>query len=219
MFFELAKSIYYFFKNLIYFFIFWSKHISLHYTCRIKSTKFGKNIRLYRNVQVTNSIVGDYTYIAEQSLVNNASIGKFCSVGPGVKIGLGMHPTNFISTSPLFYSTSSIFHTSFAPTSLFQEYKPVAIGNDVWIGANVVIMDGVTIGNGAIVAAGAIVNKDVLPYSIVGGVPAVLIKKRFDDKTIVELENVAWWNKSVAEFKKMSTVIHDIPAFLKRYSS
>ena len=219
MFFEIAKSIYYFFKNALYFFLLRSKHISLHYSCKVKSTEFGKHIRLYRNVQITNSSIGDYSYIAEQSNINNTTFGKFCSIGPGVKMGLGIHPTNFISTSPLFYSPKSIFDFSFTDKQQFKEYIPVTIGNDVWIGANAVIMDGITIGNGAVVAAGAIVNRDVLPYSIVGGVPASLIRKRFDEEMIYELEKVAWWNQAESDLKKMTVLIDDIPTFLKSYKS
>ena len=71
--------------------------------------------------------------------------------------------------------------------------KEINIGNDVWIGLNVTLLDGVNIGNGSIIAAGAVVTKDVLPYSIVGGVPAKLIKMRFDLETINILQNSRWW--------------------------
>jgi tetrahydrodipicolinate N-succinyltransferase len=80
---------------------------------------------------------------------------------------------------------------------LFDEIHPVIIGNDVWIGANAVILDKVKIGDGAVIAAGAIVSKDVKPYTIVGGIPAKPIKKRFSEEEIEKLLEFKWWEKDI----------------------
>ncbi|MEM5663830.1 CatB-related O-acetyltransferase [Bacillus toyonensis] len=107
-------------------------------------------------------------------------IGKFCSISYGCQIGMSEHPTNYISTSPYSYGSSNIFGI----TPYFEEvHSPPIIGNDVWIGGRVIILQGVTIGDGAIIAAGAVVNKDVPPYTIVGGVPAKPIKNVLMMKT------------------------------------
>ena len=79
----------------------------------------------------------------------------------------------------------------------------IVIKNDVWIGSHVLLLEGITIGDGAIIAAGAVVTKDVPPYSIVGGVPAKIIKKRFDDDTIRQLLELDWWSKPIDEIESL----------------
>src|SRR5690606_26547707 len=125
-----------------------------------------------------------------------------------VKCIFGNHPTSdFVSTHPSFFSLSPPIDLKFSEKQLFEEFSTpkddsmkysIIIGHDVWIGANVSILDGVTIGNGAIIAANALVNKDVDPYTIVGGVPAKIIKKRFKEEDIEFLNTLAWWNKPIS---------------------
>lgn len=148
------------------------------------------------NVLIANTTLSDFVYIGSQTRINNATIGKFCSIGPNVSIGLGKHPTNFISSFPAFYSTKKQCQSSFTDRNYFKEFSPIHIGNDVWIGANVTILDGVEIGDGVIIAAGSVVTKSIEPYAIVGGIPSKLIKKRFDDVQISKLLNFKWWDKS-----------------------
>lgn len=144
--------------------------------------------------RLINSSIGDYSYTSHYCVIRNTSIGKFTSIGEGVKIGLGRHPTNFFSTSPIFYSKFSVFKNPFIKSNVYDERKKVTIGNDVHIGANVFIMDGVKIGDGSIIGAGSIVNKDIDKYSIYAGVPAKLIRKRFSKEIINELEDIKLWD-------------------------
>ena len=130
-------------------------------------------------------------------MINNVVIGRYCSIGFGFKAGLGIHPTNFISTSPIFYSSSNWFETNLTFNQYFDEYKRTFIGNDVWIGANVLINDGICIGDGAIIGAGAVVTKDVPGYSIVGGVPAKVISYRHSEEVIDFIKKCDWWNKDL----------------------
>lgn len=123
-----------------------------------------------------------------------ASIGLFCSIVKNVSIGTGDHPTNFISTSPFFYSRNNPFKTKIIDADYFNELREVVIGNDVWIGTNAVIKNGIKIGDGAIIGANAIVAKDVNPYSIVVGAPAKELKYRFDNDTITKIRKMEWWN-------------------------
>ena len=94
----------------------------------------------------------------------------------------------------------------------------VYIGNDVWIGSDVTILSGVKIGNGAIIAAGAVVTKDVAPYTVVGGIPAKPIKKRFSDEQIAFLEAFEWWNQTPDWLKAHCEIMQNIDMFMKEYS-
>jgi chloramphenicol O-acetyltransferase type B len=152
--------------------------------------------------------IGSYTYLTGASVVINTRIGRFCSIAHGLGVGLGMHPTHMLSSSPVFYSPGKQCGVTFAPEgSDFVEQAESIIGNDVWLGANVFIRDGVTIGDGAIVAAGSIVVKDVAAYSIVGGVPAREIRKRFDEESIAILLELQWWNWPEDVLKKAKPLI------------
>jgi chloramphenicol O-acetyltransferase type B len=164
-------------------------------------SQFGDYVNL-GGADIRCSKIGDFSYVSKKTAIARTEIGKFCSIGPRCLIGgLGKHPIDFISTHPIFYSPLKQASISFASEQYFEEFTETYIGNDVWIGANCTILDGVTIGDGAIVAAGALVNKDVEPYSIVGGVPAKLIRSRFSEKEIQHLINICWWNWSLEALK------------------
>ena len=126
-----------------------------------------------------------------------ADIGRYTSIAPYVRTNLGKHPYNepFVSTCPMFYSLARQNGYSYAKQQLFNEIavKP-KIGNDCWIGESVFITGDIKIGDGAVVLAGAVVTKDVPPYAVVGGVPARIIKYRYDEETIKYLLQVQWWN-------------------------
>ncbi len=156
-----------------------------------------------------NIIVGDYTYYDDFEDVRNFEknvkyhfdfvgdkliIGKFCTIASGAQFIMngGNHLTHAISSYPF-----SIFGGDWANAMQGKSYPNkgnVIVGNDVWIGYNATILAGVRIGDGAIIAANATVVKDVEPYSIVGGNPARLIKKRFSDETISKLLEIKWWD-------------------------
>ena len=131
-------------------------------------------------------------------------IGKFCSIACGAKFlfNCANHTLKSLSTYtfPLFYEDWSLDKSDVA--SAWDNKGDIIIGNDVWIGYEAVIMAGVRIGDGAIVGTRAVVTKDVPPYTIVGGVPARPIRKRFDEDTIRKLETLQWWDWSVEEIRQ-----------------
>lgn len=132
------------------------------------------------------------------------TIGKYCSIANGTKFMFtsGNHARKSLSnyTFPIFFDEWELSAKNI--TSAWDNKGNITIGNDVWIGYEAVIMQGVTIGDGAIIGTRALVTHDVAPYSIVGGVPARLIKKRFDDETISRLLKLKWWEKSPEWVKK-----------------
>ena len=144
-------------------------------------------------------------------------IGKFCSIGPNFLCGWGIHPTNGLSTSPMFYSTLKQNGTTLSLTDKVVERKLISIGNDVFIGANVTVLDGVSIGNGAVIGVGAVVSKDIPPYAIVVGAPIKIIRNRFDDDTISSLLQIAWWDFNDDQLKDVESHFFDIDGFVKKY--
>jgi chloramphenicol O-acetyltransferase type B len=125
--------------------------------------------------------------------ITNADIGSFCSIANGVIIGGGMHPIDWLSTSPVFYSGRDSVKAKF---SVHERAAPkkVTIGHDVWVGQNVLIKQGVNIGIGAVIGMGSVVTRDVAPYAIVAGCPAKIIKSRFDEDLREKLLSSAWWD-------------------------
>ncbi|MDP3776342.1 CatB-related O-acetyltransferase [Methylotenera sp.] len=175
---------------------------------------FSENNRIYRRTLLRSSKLGKMTYVAEGTSVGFTEIGAFCSIGPNVSLGgLGWHPTDRLSTHPAFYSSRLQAGTTFVKNNNGidneTELQHTKVGNDVWIGAGCIILDGMTIGDGAIIAAGAVVTKDVPPYAIVGGVPAKIIRYRFDINTITALLKWRWWELSNDEIQAMATKFMD----------
>jgi acetyltransferase-like isoleucine patch superfamily enzyme len=185
-----------------------------------RNVTFGRYNMICARATVANTKLGDFSYVGIGSKISGATIGNYCSIGPDVLINLGIHPAkDFVSTHPIFYSTSFPCQTRFADHQAFEEYGTIDIGHDVWIGARVVVSPNVSIGTGAILATGAVVTKDVEPYSIVGGVPAAPIRKRFDEATIERLLSSKWWELSHEELANNHQSFHNIQAFNQYWES
>lgn len=176
------------------------------------------NVKIFDNCKIGNCKIGSYTYIGIDSVFERTEIGSFCSIGPGVMCGLGTHPSNFVSTYPGFYSNNAAGSVWFGASHHFIEHKKTIIEPDVWIGARAIIMGGLTIGTGAIIAAGAIVTKNIPPYAIVGGVPANIIKYRFDELTIQKLLVTKWWTKDESILRKFAHEMNNPSNWLESIS-
>jgi acetyltransferase-like isoleucine patch superfamily enzyme len=194
------------------------KNVVVNPTSVCDTVTFGSNIRIGKQVYLYNTTIADYTYVAGFNSIMNARIGKFCSIAENVGIGLGKHPVNqFVSTSPVFYSTGKQCGATFADKKYFEETGTVYIGNDVWIGAQCVILDDVIIGDGAIIAANSVVNTNVPAYSIYGGTPARLLKMRFNDADIAFLQRFKWWEKEESWHKDNVHLMHDIELLKEKF--
>lgn len=134
-------------------------------------------------------------------------IGRYCSIGEQVQIGRSNHPLDWISTSPFFSATTELFYIGSefeqgdeykaysAPRRSFEGGPPgyVVIGNDVWIGHGAFLRPGVTVGDGAVIGAMSVVTKNVAPYIVVAGNPAVVRRLRFPQNIAGPLLDLAWW--------------------------
>ena len=166
------------------------------------NSKLGKYSRIYPLAKVSNSQIGDFSYVSYGCIINNCQIGNYCSIARDVKVGLGKHPSNFLSTSPIFYSLKNPLKKIFAQSQIFTEFEKTIIGSDVWIGVNAVILDGLIIGDGAIIGANAVVTKNVPPFAIAVGCPAKIIKYRFSEDNIQKLLSLKWWNKDISKLQE-----------------
>lgn len=188
----------------------------------VDTCEFEGGNRIFYKTTLLNTNLGYGTYIQHDSIIIDAKLGRFCSVGPNVKFIVGQHPTDtFVSTHPAFFSTNPVTGFTYCKEQKFPDYgQPVCqgkyqfcIGNDVWIGDGAVIMAGVTIGDGAVIAAASVVTKDVPPYAIVGGIPAKVIKYRFQEEIIRFLMDVKWWEKDLTWIEEHSDYFDDIKRF------
>lgn len=181
----------------------------------IINSHIDKTAKINSGASIVDSSIGRYTYTCYDDEIINAEIGNFCSISDEVVIGGAEHPMEWVSTSPVF---QNVKHSG--PERKFSEFdfvgsKRTVIGNDVWIGRKAIIKAGVTIGDGAVIGSGAVVTKDVPPYAVVAGVPAKIIRYRFDEETIRSLMETKWWELNDEKLEKVARYINDPNMFLK----
>jgi acetyltransferase-like isoleucine patch superfamily enzyme len=189
-----------------------------------KSTFLGNNAVGNKSI-VLNCKVGKGTYFGNNCNFTDTKVESFCSIGNQVEIIAAQHPIKeYISTSPLFYTTRRMWCKPYIGREKFSNFKYVEgtkykaiIGNDVWIGDHVIILEGIRIGDGYVIAAGAVVTKNVEPYEIVGGVPAKHISYRFDSKIIDAIIQIQWWKKTDEWLLKNAELFSDIDLFIKEF--
>lgn len=180
----------------------------------------GHNV-IQPNTNVSNSFIGRNTYIGRGSKLVNCKIGRFCSIAPEVEVIRYSHPIdNYVSTCPSFFSTRLQNGQTFVKQNKYIEHMTidgydVIIGNDVWIGNRAIIKGGIKIGDGAIVGMGSIVTKDVPPYTIVAGVPAKVIRNRFEEKQVNYLLSLQWWNQTDDWIIKHADEFENIDIFME----
>jgi phosphonate metabolism protein (transferase hexapeptide repeat family) len=190
-------------------------------TALVRDSQLGRYTEVGARTKIVETTMGDYSYIVTDGDVIYTTIGRFCSIAAQVRINPGNHPMWRASQAHFSYRASAYFEGEQDEAEFFNWRREhhVTIGNDVWIGHGVVVLAGRKVGDGAVIAAGAVVSKDVAPYTIVGGVSAKEIGRRFPVAIGERLQQLAWWNwdhetlrARLADFRQLP-----IEAFLEKY--
>lgn len=193
---------------------------------KFEGTKFEGCGKIGRNSIIKHSEIGYGTYIGENCNLNSVKLCRFCSLGNNIRVVAGDHPTEkYVSIHPAFYSNElkkeGLEYIGYKKRNTGKNidgYEAI-IGNDVWIGDNVLILGGLKIGDGAVIGAGAVVTKNIPDYTVVAGVPAREIKKRFTEKERIFLQEFKWWNKDIEWIKKNVRDFSDIKFFRDKYKN
>jgi hypothetical protein len=191
-------------------------------TATISDTILGAWTAVGARTTIAESSLGDYSYVESDSSVIYSEIGKFCSIAAHSRLNPGNHPLERVAMHHFTYRSAAYeMGADDADFFAWRRAHRVVLGHDVWIGHGAVVLPGVTIGTGAVVGAGAVARREVPPFAIAVGVPARVLRYRFDEATIARLVGLAWWDwpherltRALPDFRALS-----IDEFLARYAS
>lgn len=171
----------------------------------ITNTNIFGNVNINAHSHINNCQIGRYFNIGLYSYIANSEVGNYCTFGSRLSISAFSHPINWLSIHEFQYrDTTNIYGESLYDSReniLKNDSRLTIIGNDVWVADNSVVLSGLKLGNGCIIGASSVVVKDVPPYAIVAGNPARIIKYRFSQEVIDELERLKWWDLSITKLR------------------
>jgi phosphonate metabolism protein (transferase hexapeptide repeat family) len=168
----------------------------IHETVRLREADIGRRCEILQNSRIEFAALGDYSYLGENCDVAGAIIGKFTAIANSVRIGAPNHPMDRPAQHRFTYCPEYYEPSATRDHDFFRNRRAakVHVGNDCWIGHGAIILPDVIIGDGAVIAAGAVVSRDVPPYTVVAGVPARPLRRRFPEIIAEKLQRIAWWN-------------------------
>ncbi len=185
----------------------------VHATVELRDTTLGRYTEIAERCRISECEIGDYSYLMQDCSAWCATIGKFANIASAVRINAPNHPVWRATLHHFTYRAADYWPDADIDDAFFgwRRGNRVTIGHDVWIGHGATILPGVSVGNGAVIGAGAVVSKDVAPYTIVGGVPARIIRQRFDADTAARMDALGWWDwdhdrlrAALADFRALS---------------
>lgn len=168
----------------------------IHETASVTDCQLGRYTEIAERSRISETEIGDYSYLMEDCSVWCATIGKFANIASSVRINATNHPVWRPTLHHFTYRAGDYWPDAANEEDFFQWRRQhrVVIGHDVWIGHGATVLPGVHVGNGAVIGAGAVVSHDVAPYTIVGGVPARVIRERFTRELAGRYDRLAWWD-------------------------
>ncbi len=181
----------------------------------LQNSKVDRQAAICKGTRFYRSEIGRYSYIGNDTFVTNTHIGNFTSISSNCYIGGANHPTDWVSTSPVFHRWGNILHKNFAKFE-FDIFAETYIGNDVWIGEGCKIRAGIHISDGAIIGTGSVLTHDVGAYEVWAGNPARCIRKRFDDTTIEGLLDSKWWELNDVELSALAPYFNNPQLFMDK---
>jgi phosphonate metabolism protein (transferase hexapeptide repeat family) len=190
---------------------------TLHDPVSISESELGAWTEVRAEARLNESEIGDYTYLMERVQLDYTTIGKFGNVAADVRLGPTNHPIDR-PTAHHFTYRAGMYDMGADDESIFEwrADQPVEVGHDVWLGHGAIVLPGVTVGNGAVVAAGAVVSRDVPPYTVVAGVPAEPIRRRFSSEVAARIEETEWWDWDHETLAERLSAFRDLDRFLER---
>ncbi|MBX9454398.1 MAG: acetyltransferase [Mesorhizobium sp.] len=168
----------------------------VHASAEVTQSMLGRYTEIADRSRMHESTLGDYSYVMQDCGIWCATIGKFSNIAAAVRINATNHPTWRPTLHHFTYRASDYWPDATHEDEFFawRRANAVTIGHDTWLGHGSTVLPGVTVGDGAVIGAGAVVSKDVAPYTIVGGVPARPIRARFPDAIAERFRALAWWD-------------------------